>query len=83
MGKGEFIMSVLTIRLPDSKHARLKEVARARGLSANKYMEELATIALAQQDAQTRFELRASRGDAARGLNALDKLDSFFADKAT
>jgi predicted transcriptional regulator len=82
MGKGEFIMSVLTIRLPDSKHARLKEVARARGLSTNKYMEELATFALAQQDAQTRFELRASRGDTARRLNALVKLDSFFGAKA-
>jgi predicted transcriptional regulator len=75
-------MSVLTIRLPDSKHARLKEVARARGLSANKYIEELATIALAQQDAQTRFLLRASRGDIARGLTALDKLDAAFGNAA-
>ena len=46
-------MSVLTIRLPDAKHSRLKELARARGVSANKLMEELATVALAQQDAQT------------------------------
>ena len=38
-------------------------------------MEELATVALAQQDAQTRFALRASRGDVARGLAVLDKLD--------
>ena len=69
-------MSVLTIRLPDGKHARLKEVARARGISTNKFMEELATIALAQQDAETRFALRASRGDVAKGLAALDKLDA-------
>ena len=69
-------MSVLTIHLPDAKHARLKELARARGVSTNKLMEELATIALAQQDAQTRFALRVSRGDVARGLAALDKLDS-------
>ena len=71
-------MSVLTIRLPDAKHARLKELARSRGVSTNKLMEELATVALAQQDAQTRFALRASRGDAARGLAALDKLDVAF-----
>ena len=68
-------MSVLTIRLPDAKHSRLKELARSRGVSANKLMEELATVALAQQDAQTRFALRASRGDVARGLAVLDKLD--------
>ncbi len=69
-------MSVLTVRLPDAKHARLKEIAHARGLSTNKLIEELTTIALAQQDAQTRFDLRASRGDVARGLAALDKLDA-------
>jgi predicted transcriptional regulator len=76
MDEGEALMSVLTIRLPDAKHARLKELARARGVSANKLMEELATVALAQQDAQTRFALRASRGDVAHGLAALDKLDA-------
>jgi predicted transcriptional regulator len=76
MDEGELLMSVLTIRLPDAKHARLKELARARGVSTNKLIEELATVALAQQDAQTRFALRASRGDVARGLAALDKLDA-------
>lgn len=71
-------MSVLTIRLPDAKHVRLKELARARGVSTNKLMEDLATVALAQQDAQTRFALRAGRGDVALGLAALDKLDAAF-----
>ena len=71
-------MSVLTIRLPDATHSRLKELARSRCVSANKLMEELATVALAQQDAQTRFALRASRGDVARGLAVLDKLDAAF-----
>ena len=74
-------MSVLTVRLPDAKHARLKEMARARGLSTNKLIEELTTIALTQQDAQTRFTLRASRGDVARGLVALDKLDAALGTK--
>lgn len=60
-------MSVLTIRLPDAKHARLKE---------------LATVALAQQDAQTRFALRASRGNSAQGLAVLEKLDAAFASGA-
>ena len=69
-------MSVLTIRLPDAKHSRLKALARSRGVSANKLMEELATVALAQQDVQTCFALRGSRGDVARGLAVLDKLDA-------
>jgi predicted DNA-binding ribbon-helix-helix protein len=68
-------MSVLTVRLPESKHARLKEIARARGLSTNKFIEELTTIAIAQQDLLTRFTLRASRGDTAQGLAVLDELD--------
>jgi predicted transcriptional regulator len=75
-------MSVLTVRLPDSKHARLKEVARARGLSTNKFIEELTTIAIAQQDALTRSTLRASRGDVAKGLAALDKLETLLKRKS-
>jgi predicted transcriptional regulator len=72
-------MSVMTIRLPDAKHARLKELARSRGLSANKLMEELATVALVQQDTAARFAMRAQRGDVARGLAILDELDARFA----
>jgi predicted DNA-binding ribbon-helix-helix protein len=71
-------MSVLTVRLPESKHARIKEIARARGLSTNKFIEELTTIAIAQQDMLTHFTLRASRGDVAQGLAALDDLDMAF-----
>ena len=75
-------MSVMTIRLPDAKHARLKELARSRGLSANKLMEELATVALVQQDTAARFAMRAQRGDAARGLAILDEIDARFAKAA-
>jgi len=34
-------MATLTIRLPDDKHERLKELARRRNLSVNKLIEEL------------------------------------------
>ena len=71
-------MSTFTIRLPDSKHEWLKEVARARGLSINKFIEKLTTFAIAQQDALTRFTLRTSRGDVDKGLQTLDKLDTAF-----
>ena len=39
-------------------------------------MEELATIALAEFDAETRFRARAVRGSTAEGLRLLDKLDA-------
>ena len=68
-------MAKLTIRLPDDKHERLKALARANSISVNRLMDELATVALANYDARVRFETRAARGDAARGLALLDKLD--------
>ncbi len=68
-------MATLTIRLPDDKHERLKAFAQSRGLSVNKLMEELSTIALAEYDAFTRFKAMAATGDAQVGLQLLDKLD--------
>ncbi len=38
-------MVTLTIRLTDEKHNRLKELAQAKGISVNKLIEELSTIA--------------------------------------
>ena len=67
-------MSVLTIRIPDAKHERLKSLAKARGVSVNKLMEELSTIALVQHDTEVRFRAMAAK----RGLAVLDKLDRVF-----
>jgi predicted DNA-binding ribbon-helix-helix protein len=72
-------MSVLTIRIPQSKHERLKNLAKARGVSVNKLMEELSTIALVQHDAEVRFRALAARGSRKTGLALLDKLDRSFA----
>ncbi|WP_319420535.1 toxin-antitoxin system HicB family antitoxin [Pleurocapsa sp. FMAR1] len=71
-------MSVLTIRLPDEKHERLKTLAKARGISLNKLIEELSTIALAEFDAETRFRALAAQGDLQEGIAILDKLDLHF-----
>ena len=68
-------MSTLTIRLPDTKHERLKAFARARGVSVNKLVEELATVALAQAAAANRYVLRKARGKPGVGLKLLDQLD--------
>ena len=71
-------MSTVTIRLPDDKHARLRQLAKHRDLSINKLMEELATISIAEFDAESRFRAMAARGSAKNGLALLDKLDAVF-----
>ncbi|NEO98739.1 MAG: toxin-antitoxin system HicB family antitoxin [Symploca sp. SIO2E9] len=69
-------MATLTIRLPDDKHERLKELAQSRGISINKLIEELSTIALAEFDTLTRFKAMAAMGSAQEGLRLLEKLDA-------
>ncbi len=68
-------MTALTVRLPDDKYLRLKEVAQQRGTSVNRLFDEMATLMLAELDAETRFLNRAERGRGklARGLELLDK----------
>lgn len=68
-------MSVLTIRIPEGKHERLKSLAKARGVSVNKLVDELSTIALAQHDTELRFRAMAAKGKPKKGLALLDKLD--------
>ena len=71
-------MSILTIRLPDDKHARLRQLAKHRDISVNKLVEELATISIAEFDAETRFRAIAARGSVQKGLAILDQLDEAF-----
>lgn len=68
-------MSTLTIRLPTDQHERLKALASARGTSLNKLFEEFSTKAIAEFDSETRFRLRAERGNKERGLELLEQLD--------
>jgi len=76
-------MSTLTIRLPEDKHARLRQLARHRDISVNKLVEELATISIAEFDAETRFRALAARGSAQQGLALLAKLDASFAEPSS
>lgn len=72
-------MSTLTIRIPEEKHDRLRSLAKARGISVNRLMDELATVALTQHDTEVRFQARAARGSRKRGLALLAKADKAFA----
>ena len=71
-------MSTLTIRLPDDKHARLRQLAKHRDISVNKLVEELATISIAEFDAEIRYRTLAARGSSSQGLALLEKLDQSF-----
>ena len=69
-------MSVLTLRIPDEKHTRLRRLAESRGVSMNRLVDEWATSALVQFDAETRFRALAASGRPARGLALLDRFDA-------
>lgn len=68
-------MTALTVRLPDEKHRRLKALAKSRGTPLNRLIDEMTTLMLSEFDAETRFQIRSSRGAGheARGLQLLDK----------
>jgi predicted transcriptional regulator len=61
-------MTTLTLRLPDDTHARLRQLAKQRKMSLNKFIEELSTIALTQFEAETCFRARATQGLVTTGL---------------
>jgi len=69
-------MSTLTARLPDSTADRLKSLARSRGLSVNKLVEEMNAQALAARDTENRFRALAAQGDVQQAPGILDRLDA-------
>ncbi len=62
-------MSTLTIRLPDDTAARLKALARSRGPSMNKLVEEMSAQALAAWDTENHFRTLAATGNAHEALD--------------
>lgn len=68
-------MSTLSIRIPDNKYERLKNLAASKKISVNKLFDELTTQALTEYDVQSMFETRAARGSVIRGLETLNKLE--------
>lgn len=71
----------MTIRFQDEKHQRLKLLAKEKGISLNKLMDELATVALVSHDTELHFRAMAGKGNPKRGLELLEKIDRAFADK--
>jgi predicted transcriptional regulator len=75
-------MTAMTVRLPDDKHQRLRALAESRGTTLNRLIDDMATVMLAEFDAETRFKLRVARGagHAERGLGLLQKAAGSKAD---
>lgn len=55
-------MTALTVRLSEEKYHRLKALAQRRGTSMSRLVDEMATLLLAESDAESRFAIRAERG---------------------
>ncbi|MDY6891096.1 MAG: CopG family transcriptional regulator [Pseudomonadota bacterium] len=69
-------MTTLTIRLPDDTAERLKSLAKSRGISTNKLVEEMSAQALAAWDTENHFRAMAATGDVKQALAILDRLDA-------
>ena len=67
-------MSVITLRVTDDKHERIKNLAVSRGVSVNKLIDEAMTLMIAKHDIETRFKARAAKGNINAGLALLDKV---------
>lgn len=68
-------MTNLTLRLPDDTAERLKLLAKQRGQSLNKLLEQLSVQALTSWDVENRFKTMAAKADTATALAILDRLD--------
>lgn len=73
-------MSVVTLHIPEEKHARLVQIAVSRHISIDRLFDELTTIAVVEHDLRTQFKAAAQRGDPVKGLAILDELDAHFLD---
>ena len=68
-------MSVITLRLPDDQHGRLKDMAKVQGISLNKLFEQLTARILTENDIELRYRRLAASGSPERGLELLDRIE--------
>jgi hypothetical protein len=67
-------MSALSLRLPHSLHARLREVARREGVSINQLITTAVAGKMSALLTEDHLEARARRGNRARFLAALARV---------
>jgi predicted transcriptional regulator len=66
-------MSAISLRLPDSIHNRIKELAARDHVSVNQFLATAAAEKLAALEAEAYIAERAARGNRARFLELLNK----------
>ena len=71
-------MTTLTIQVPKARHVRLRRLARERGVSVNRLLEDFSASGLAQSDAELRFRALGVKGSPAKALKLLDRLDEAY-----
>jgi len=69
-------MSTLTIRLPDDKADKIRDMARMKGISVNKLFDEWTAQMLTEMDVERRFRLMATQGNTQAALRILEKMDT-------
>ena len=67
-------MSALSLRLPNSLHARVRELARREGISINQLVVTAVAEKLSALLTEEYLEARARRGDRSRFLAALRRV---------
>lgn len=72
----------MAIKIVVDTNVFVSALTSATGVSLNRLVDDLSSMALAQYDAEVRFQVLAGRGNATQGLRLLDKLDRAFAGKA-
>lgn len=72
-------MATITLRVPDEKAKRLRALAKHRGVSVNKLLDEFSTQGLVEFDAENRFRALAASGSTCEGMKLLDEFDAAFA----
>jgi hypothetical protein len=67
-------MSTLSLRLPDSLHQQLKELAKRDGVSINQFIATAVAEKMSALATVDYLEERAKRGDAEKFRNVLSKV---------
>ncbi len=68
-------MTAITLRIDEEKHHRLKQMAKQRGVTLNRLLDDMTSLMLTEFDLKVRYETRFLRGQGKteRGLELLQK----------
>ena len=67
-------MSTLSLRLPDSLHEKVKELAKAENISINQFISTAIAEKMSELATETYLEERAKRGSKQKFRQALNKV---------